>query len=329
MSGSNVVSVVGHSHSPLWGVTPPRTPSETGARFVEATERASGLLSSLDVTAAVVFGPDHFRFAFYDLMPRFCIGVREVIGAGDYNSPGGQLPVASDLARHIHARVCDDGFDPSISLRMGVDHGIAQSYGAMFPALDVPVVAIMVNTSAPPLPSIRRCHEFGRSVGAAVAAFEGQERVAVIGSGGLSHWPPRLEVEEDTPDERHRDFLLGDRSQLAEREAGRQQRVADMGEANGAVNRDWDEWVLDCIQTGDLEPLLGLTEEEIERDGGNGGQEIRTWVAAVGAYTGSGAAIAATEFDRVYEPVPRWITGMGALVGVRTDITNTAGKGDS
>lgn len=317
MSPASIVSMVGQSHSPLWGMTPPTSPSDSGAEFVQGAQRASGLLSSLGVSAAVVFGPDHFRFAFYDLMPRFCIGVREVIAAGDYNSPGGRLPVAEELARHIYGEVCTAGFDPSLSLRMGVDHGIAQTYGAMFPQLDVPIVPIMVNTSAPPLPSVRRCYEFGLAVGQAVASFHGQDRIAVIGSGGLSHWPPKLQIDDVSLDGRHRDFLLGDRAQLTEREAGRQRRVAEMGAASGAVNSVWDKWVLDCIQHNQIDPLLDLTEDQIERDGGNGGQEIRTWVAAAGAYAGGGAAIADTEFDRAYEPVPRWITGMGSLVGVR------------
>ena len=320
---ASVVSVLGQSHSPLWGVTPPATEADSGSTFVHGTSRARDLLSSQGVSAAVIFGPDHFRFAFYDLMPPFCIGVQEVIGAGDYNSPGGELPVAQELARHLHDEVCAAGFDPALSLRMGVDHGIAQTYGAMFPQLDVPFVPVMVNTSAPPLPSLRRCFEFGQAVGRAIAGFDSGDRVAVIGSGGLSHWPPKLQPDAPGTTERDRDFLLGDRTQLGQRETARQRRVAAMGEANGAINSQWDEWVLDCLQNGDLEALLGLDEETIERDGGNGGQEIRTWVAALGAYLGSGASVAQTAFDRAYEPVPRWITGMGSLVGVRNDIRTT------
>ncbi|GAB3201454.1 2,3-dihydroxyphenylpropionate 1,2-dioxygenase [Nocardioides hungaricus] len=323
---TSVVSLMGHSHSPLWGVTPPTTPGESGSTFVEGTQRAARALADLNISAAVVFGPDHFRFAFYDLMPRFCIGVQEVSGAGDYNSPGGQLPVAADLARFVHDSVCDAGFDPALSLRMSVDHGIAQSYGALFPDLSVPLVPIMVNTSAPPLCTVERAYEFGLAVGRALAAHPGDERVAVVGSGGLSHWPPRLEPEDPALGERGRDFLLGDRDQLAEREEGRQQRVAAMGDANGKVNAAWDEWVLDCLQSGELRPLLDLTEQQIDRDGGNGGQEIRTWMAAAGAYVGAGNELSEATFDRSYEPVPRWITGMGSLLAVAGATRETAGE---
>src|SRR5438309_718257 len=75
----------------------------------------------------------------------------------------------------------------------------------------------------------------------------------------------------------------------------------------GRINPEWDHWVIDHIERGDVEPLLRLTWEDIERDGGNGGQEIRNWVALMGAVPGwKGEALA-------YEPVPEWITGCGTV----------------
>jgi len=65
--------------------------------------------------------------------------------------------------------------------------------------------------------------------------------------------------------------------------------------------------VIDHIERGDVEPLLRLTWDDIERDGGNGGQEIRNWVALMGAVPGwKGESLA-------YEAVPEWITGCGTV----------------
>ena len=50
-----------------------------------------------------------------------------------------------------------------------------------------------------------------------------------------------------------------------------------------------------------------LTHDEIERDGGNGGQEIRNWMALLGAVPGWKGEVLA------YEPVDEWITGCGAV----------------
>jgi len=50
-----------------------------------------------------------------------------------------------------------------------------------------------------------------------------------------------------------------------------------------------------------------LTWEDIERDGGNGGQEIRNWAALLGAVPGWKGEVLA------YEPVAEWITGCAAV----------------
>ena len=50
-----------------------------------------------------------------------------------------------------------------------------------------------------------------------------------------------------------------------------------------------------------------LTWDEIERDGGNGGQEIRNWIALLGAVPGWKGEVLA------YEPVAEWITGCATV----------------
>jgi hypothetical protein len=50
-------------------------------------------------------------------------------------------------------------------------------------------VPVIINTLYPPnQPTARRCYELGRAVRAAIESFPGDERVAVVGSGGLSHF---------------------------------------------------------------------------------------------------------------------------------------------
>ena len=53
----------------------------------------------------------------------------------------------------------------------------------------IPLVPIMVNACYPPnQPRAKRCYELGRAIARAVAAWGSDKRVAVIGSGGLSHF---------------------------------------------------------------------------------------------------------------------------------------------
>ena len=45
----------------------------------------------------------------------------------------------------------------------------------------------MVNTYYPPAPSAKRCVKFGQALASILRRFPGQERVVMVGSGGLSH----------------------------------------------------------------------------------------------------------------------------------------------
>lgn len=311
MSMAQVVGFVGQSHSPLWSVAPPHATADPGAIFVAAVERSRALVASTAPDVLVLFGPDHFRFAFYDMMPKFCIGAGRLAGFGDYGTPAGDLPVNTSLARHIHDWVCANGFDPALSLDMGIDHGLSQTYSSLFPDLNIPIVPIVVNTSGPPLAPPRRAYEFGRAVGVAISAYPGQERVIVAGSGGLSHWPPSTNPFDPALDGDQREYLITGRTRVTEVEAGRQARVRGIGQAGGRVNPQWDGQVLEALQAGQLDELLEWDEATIDRDGGNGGQEIRAWLAALGAFYGSGAQEGRSDVG--YEPVASWITGMGTL----------------
>jgi protocatechuate 4,5-dioxygenase beta chain len=51
----------------------------------------------------------------------------------------------------------------------------------------VRVVPVCINTVQAPLPSAARCLKLGQALGRAVASWLGDERVLVLGTGGLSH----------------------------------------------------------------------------------------------------------------------------------------------
>jgi protocatechuate 4,5-dioxygenase beta chain len=51
----------------------------------------------------------------------------------------------------------------------------------------VKVVPVCINTVQAPLASAARCLKLGQAIGRAVASWPGQEKVLVLGTGGLSH----------------------------------------------------------------------------------------------------------------------------------------------
>ena len=71
---------------------------------------------------------------------------------------------------------------------MLVDHAFTMPLKLFWPDGDAPVaVPVCINTVQFPLPSAKRCVALGRAVGEAVAAWDGDKKVVMIGSGGLSH----------------------------------------------------------------------------------------------------------------------------------------------
>lgn len=71
--------------------------------------------------------------------------------------------------------------------------GFGHAYGfiikRLFRGRAIPVVPIMLNTYFPPnVPSAARCHDIGRALAETIEASPNGFRVAVIASGGLSHF---------------------------------------------------------------------------------------------------------------------------------------------
>ncbi|WP_411087318.1 catechol 1,2-dioxygenase [Streptomyces sp. 061-3] len=305
---SSIVLGVGASHSTLMNTHWQQVDHLPGAhRFRDGLHEAGRLLAEARPDAVVVIGSNHFRGFFLDMMPAITVGVGELLGAGEAGTPSGALPVDTALARHLVESLVDDGFDPAFSLRLTVDHGITHSLQHLLPELNVPVVPVVINMFAPPLPSLARCHALGRAIGSAVRGDGQAKRIAVIASGGLSHqlpWPTWFEALSD--DDR---FLveawLNGRNSWGEYEVRRRQIIRA---AEPQINEEFDQRFLAMVEDGDLGPLLGLTSEEVAAQAGNGAQEIRAWiamVAALGPCTGRALAYAAMD---------EWLTGMGVAV---------------
>lgn len=302
---SEIVGFVGMSHSPFATMTPPQSPSDPGASFVADAARLADAVARMAPDAIVVIGPDHFHANFYDVMPPFVLGVEEVEAFGDFGTRSGPLPVASDLAWSIRGGLTDDGFDLSLSYSLTVDHGVVQTYDMLTGPSSVPLVALVLNTAAPPLPTMARCVRLGRALGAAIRASEGAGRVLVAASGGLSHWLPSNDPRDPSVSGERRASVIHGRRDVHAVAAAREPRVRAMGgDPNARVNPDWDRWFLDRLAAGDLDAVAELGDDKLQHEAGSGAHEIRTWLVGL-------AAVGRPLVWTGYEPVPEWITGMG------------------
>jgi 2,3-dihydroxyphenylpropionate 1,2-dioxygenase len=300
---STVVGFVGMSHSPFATLLPPQGPHQPGGAFLAGAARVARAVARLRPDAVVVIGPDHFHANFYDQMPPFVLGVEEAIGFGDFGSTAGPLPLAGALAWSVHTGLAAAGFDVSLSYSLTVDHGVVQSWAM---ACDgIPLVPLVVNTAAPPLPSMERCVALGEALGAAIRAAEAPARVLVVASGGLSHWLPSNDPRDPSVAGERRAALIHGRQDARAFAAAREPRVRAMGgDPTARVNAPFDRWFLERLEERDLKPVTDLGHENLELQAGSGGHEIRTWLVG---HAAAGSPLVWTS----YEAVPEWITGMG------------------
>jgi 2,3-dihydroxyphenylpropionate 1,2-dioxygenase len=301
---AEIAGFVGMSHSPFATLLPPPDVRGPGAKFLSDAGRVRRAVEDLAPDAIVVIGPDHFHGNFYDVMPPFVLGVEKVSGFGDYGSREGPLPVAGPLAWAVHEGLTGAGFDLSLSYALTVDHGIVQSY-EMLTGGTVPLVPLVVNTAAPPLPSPARCVALGRALGAALRSAAVPGRVLVAASGGLSHWLPSNDPRDPAVAGERRDALIHGRADVRAFAAAREPRVRAMGGDPAArVNAEWDAWFLARLAEDDAGAVAELGHDELEATAGTGSHEVRCWLVGQVA---AGAPLAWSS----YEPVPEWITGMG------------------
>lgn len=141
---------------------------------------------------AVVFYNDHGLNFFLDKMPTFAIGAAAQYQNADEGWGIPTLPPfkgATDLSWHLINHLLERDFDLTTCQEMLVDHAFTLPLKLFWPEGDCPVltVPICINTVQFPLPSAKRCLALGRAVGEAIAAWDSDKKVVVIGTGGLSH----------------------------------------------------------------------------------------------------------------------------------------------
>lgn len=309
---AQIVAAGALSHSPLINFDADPTDAAAIERYRTMTRRLGDAIRAARPDVLVMIGQDHFRSLFYDLMPPFVIGTGRVDGWGDWRTAKGPFNVATGLARHIHRALLAREFDCAASYDLRVDHGITQPFQLLDIAETTTIVPILVNTSAPPLPTPWRSYAFGEALAAAISGFAEPLRVAIIGSGGLSHSPPAGNVESTRPEDAQRVLrMIAGRATVAQDEDARVTGLlaaVRAGKFADSVRPQWDRLILDRLMRGEAKMLASeLDEPGIERDGGNGGQELRTWLAMCGATAGVPVDVLG------YEPIPYLITGMGVV----------------
>ena len=142
---------------------------------------------------AVVLYNDHGLNFFLDKMPTFSVGAAPQYENADEGWGIPTLPAFPGdqaLSWHLIEHLVDREFDITTCQEMLVDHAVTLPMALLWPGSDawpVRMVPVCINTVQFPLPSAARCYKLGQALGEAIASYDEDLRVVVIGTGGLSH----------------------------------------------------------------------------------------------------------------------------------------------
>jgi 3-O-methylgallate 3,4-dioxygenase len=98
-----------------------------------------------------------------------------------------------DLARHLIQQFVAQGFDIAASNKLKNETGIGHAFSFVtdhiLPDRTIPIVPLMVNAFFPPnRPHPPRCYDLGKALSRALREWRADKKVAIVASGGLSHF---------------------------------------------------------------------------------------------------------------------------------------------
>lgn len=244
---ATIIGGIGTSHVPTIGMAFDRRKhaDPEWAPLFHGYEPVAAWLADRRPDVLVVCFNDHATTFFFDRYPTFALGVGDAHAIADEGLGPRPIPPLkghAPLARHIARSLVADEFDLTIFQDLPLDHGLHSPLTMMWPSSpDWPgaVVPLVVNVLQHPLPTPRRCFRLGRHLRTAILSYPEDLKVAIVGTGGLSHQ------------------MIGERA--------------------GFNNEAWDLEFLDLVER-DPERLAEMSVEDYMRLGGNEGAEVIMWL---------------------------------------------------
>jgi hypothetical protein len=242
---AELAGVFAASHAPLIARDWDLFDEPLRAKLAAPYRRLGTRLRAAKPDIIVEIAPDHWSNFFLNNLPSVCIGV----GATHRGPPEpfmagfGHATLAGEpqFATHLLETALADGFEPSVSHQLALDHGFCIPLWRMELDPLPPIVPVVINSLEPPMPTIARCMAWGNLLANAIASFPGDARIAVVASGGLSH-----SIGEPTM---------------------------------GAIDESFDAGCIRAFEAGGERAVLDYLDRALPT-AGNGSHEVRNWVAA-------------------------------------------------
>jgi hypothetical protein len=202
---------------PEWTIGPERLTAEVWGSLHGRAQEAIGVLRSELAAASpdvvVVVGDDQEEMFREDGMPTFAVyygesiydmppddrkkasmpdGLRAALWAA-HGEAAEKYTVPADLGEHVIKEMILDEFDVVALSRQPSERSVGHAFTFVRRRLMgesmIPLLPVALNAYNPPnQPSPRRCYLFGRALRRAIESYPEDLSVAVVASGGLSHF---------------------------------------------------------------------------------------------------------------------------------------------
>jgi aromatic ring-opening dioxygenase LigB subunit len=174
-----------------------------------------------------MFGADHVETFSVSCVPSFAIvaGSRAIakFAGREHN-----LPIHREMAEDIlNKLVVEHNFDMAYSEDAELGHAFSIPFEFLIGKRDIPVIPFFTNTYVPPLPTPRRCEALGKAIAQIVKGR--RERVAIVASGGMSHFPGTTKYT--------------------------------------SPEFDFDRWLVSQLEAGNTDALLNMTGTQLDEVG--------------------------------------------------------------
>src|SRR6204780_932 len=251
---ATIVGGIGSSHTPTIGfaLDTLKQKDPVWAPIFEGYKPVQHWLAEKQPDVLFFIFNDHITSFFFDHYSHFALGVGDKYWVADEGGGARKLPPIKGhpgLARHVAHGLGADEFGLSYFQAKALDHGCFSPLSLLWPHEPTwpgAIVPLQVGVLEFPIPSARRCFKLGRALRRAIESYPEDLKVAIVGTGGLSH-----QVH---------------------------------GERAGFNNTPWDLVFLDLLEKEPMK-LTEITIAEYATRGGFEGAEVIMWLIMRGALT--------------------------------------------
>lgn len=250
---AEIVATIALSHAPGLTGWLDKAPPAQQASLKHGFGELGRMLRAAKPDVIIGFANDHVLNLPLDSSIDFCVGTAaRWRGPAPWfqdwvNVPPYTVAGHPDLARTLVRESGRRGVALAFKDELLFDDNWSVPLLYLTPDYDIPLVPIHMNCIVPPVPTPQRCYEVGRAVAEIVRTCRpAGERVAIMGTGGLSHDPG--------------------------------------GPRYFYVDEEFDRWFLGILAEGKPEKVLQeVTLERLAAAGDGGTTELLAWIAAMGA----------------------------------------------